>query len=132
MNIDWKNFEELIDQVVSRYEYRNIERIVGISRGGNIPATVLSHRLNVPLTILVWSTRDTEEYDTEKILSLVNTDLSTTLFVDDICDSGETIRQIKKYIPESRWVTLVSKQHELVEYSPILTKSKDWVIFPWE
>tara|TARA_B100001093_G_scaffold216852_1_gene208095 strand:+ start:774 stop:1091 length:318 start_codon:yes stop_codon:yes gene_type:complete len=86
-------FEEGIEKI-----YNNImavgqpySRIIGLSRGGLIPAVVLSHKLDIPVTPLVWSTRDSGE---KEIVEWIPEDLingAKYLIMDDIVDSGQTI-----------------------------------------
>lgn len=68
--------------------------IVSISRGGLIPGVLMSHNLEIPLRVVEWSTRDTG-------LKLCPEDIKQSaqqgkniLIVDDIADSGLTIREL--------------------------------------
>lgn len=87
--------------------------VVGITRGGLIPATMISHYLEVPLNTLKVSTRDDGECESnlwmaEEAFGYVPTDMQETyrarfdpafrkniLIVDDINDSGKTLNWIK-------------------------------------
>jgi hypoxanthine phosphoribosyltransferase len=84
---------------------------------------------------LVWQTRDgkTKDVDTLKNIGS-NYNMSEVLFVDDICDSGLTIKQIKEILPEATFTTLINKlpQSDLVEFSPMIETSDIWITFPWE
>lgn len=105
--------------------------IVGISRGGLIPATLLSHYLDVPMKPLQVSLRDGGEcvsdcgmaedalgypkqerliFDENDIASILDAagslleegeNFKNILIVDDINDSGATIAWIKKDWPAS-------------------------------
>jgi hypoxanthine phosphoribosyltransferase len=83
---------------------------------------------------LLWQTRDGSIQDTDKLLKLYNHNPLTTLFVDDIYDSGQTIEGIKEHLPVSRWCTLITKSENGVEYSPLHSCPSDgkWIVFPWE
>lgn len=81
--------------------------IVGISRGGLLPATLISQYLNVPLFTLKVTLRDGIEDDcdhnswmAEDAIGYENGEFSqlkrNILIVDDINDSGSTINWIKK------------------------------------
>ena len=82
--------------------------MVGISRGGLIPGIMLSHYLDAGFEPLEWQTRDGEFQDKIKANGF-NKNLKGTIFVDDICDSALTIKQIKEIIPKSRWAVLHQK-----------------------
>lgn len=88
--------------------------VVGLTRGGLVPAVMLSHFLNVPMEALKVSLRDGGECETNcwmsedalGYVSVTNRGGSETvidpfyrkniLVVDDINDSGATINWIKK------------------------------------
>lgn len=134
IKIDWNSFDIMADRIVERYKDRDIEKIVGISRGGLTLATVLSNRLNIPMVPLEWQTRDGFFRDVVKVINITNFhDVSKILFVDDICDSGTTIREINVLVSEARWCTLFSKGNEEVEFCPTPINNKlAWIVFPWE
>lgn len=116
--------------------------IVGIKRGGLIPATILSHFMDLPLQIVSCQLRDAKERGLEfsELLSLDAT--KKILFVDDICDTGDTF---KKIFQESKDIGLTNfktcslffnvRQNFIVDYKAKKidrNEKKDWIVFPWE
>ena len=70
--------------------------IVGIVRGGLVPAVHLSHKLKVPLVTVAWNMRDTTIFGRESICWIPE-DLhegKKILIVDDIVDGGDTIKSL--------------------------------------
>lgn len=133
LNISWLDFDNAVQQIADFYQDKKITKVIGIIRGGLPLAVALSHKLSVPMDTLVWKNRDDRSYDITKIKYIRDQiDVETTLFVDDICDSGQTIDQIQSWIPQSRWCTLVTKCIDRIEFSPMPTTSERWVTFPWE
>ena len=116
--------------IVGEYENTGITQIVGLSRGGLPLAVALSNWLSIPMVPIVWQTRDGSTQDVETLSNLEG--VETTLFVDDICDSGLTIEQIRAVYPDSIWCTLVNKKPGFVDYSPLEVEGEEWVTFPWE
>jgi len=131
--------------------------IVGLARGGLIPAIFLSHYLDIPMHTLKVSLRDNP--DTESNLWMpeealgVTADLKKILIVDDINDSGETLSWIKEdwranCLPKCphwddvwgnnvRTAVLVNNvvSKSSVDYSGTdINKNEEpqWIIFPWE
>jgi len=122
--------------------------IVGISRGGVFPAIHLSHKFNKPLEVLKWSTRDFEERDHLKWVDMVvsSTEGRKFLIVEDIVDSGKTMREMFSTIAEysqhdlkniktvSLWFN--TSQTEFVNdyYCHPISRNDDkrWIVFPWE
>lgn len=104
--IKWHEYNQLIyiaEGILKQYSFDNI---YGIKRGGLIPAVHLSHLLSKPLT---------------------NNPISTTLIIDDIFDSGETIRS---YLTSKIKYCLLSTSSEVL-YSK-RAEAKYWYVFPWE
>lgn len=85
-----------------------IKSITGIQRGGLIPAVMISHKLHIPY------------------VSRVNKD---TLVVDDICDTGATLkRSIAMYT-----ATLHYKPTAI--FTPDFYSKEvgtEWIVYPWE
>lgn len=119
----WQNFEKDVDKLVnmikSYKEIGSIKEVYGIPRGGLILATLLSHKLNIPLII----------HET-KIKR-------TTLIVDDISDTGKTFEKLANKLGirysnlfTSLWIM------EDTKFTPqfyLRIKNKDqWTVFPWE
>ena len=71
------------------------ERIVGLGRGGLIPAVCLSHRLRIPMFALNWSSRD---YDMRGpglgTIAEYLLNNKRVLFVDDMVDSGKALADL--------------------------------------
>lgn len=111
-------------------------RIVGISRGGLIPATMLAFKLGV---YDVQSTR-LQTYDVTHLdppnRAAWNND--QTLFVDDIFDTGDTHQVIRATYPCARVAVAFWKQHALhrAKDDPLtffgLEVPNMWVNFPWD
>ena len=114
--LSWKEIDDAVESIAYRIKTSgiNITSITGLPRGGLIPAVLLSHKMKIPFHI-------------ETPLT------GNILIVDDICDSGETL---KKFKHEKRiyTATIHYKQTALVEpdfwYS--LVQKGDWIVYPWE
>lgn len=94
----YEDFLDGIQQIVSEIKVSGWkpDYIVGIVRGGCIPAVYLSHRLKVPVVMIHWNTRDHTEFGRESN-TWIPVDLhegKKILVVDDIIDGGETIKTL--------------------------------------
>jgi hypoxanthine phosphoribosyltransferase len=111
--LSWDEIESLIN-IISMHVPEEIDSIMGLPRGGLIPAVMLSHQLNLPLV--------------QKVTK-------NTLIVDDICDSGETFLEIWKLHTFNKFACLHYKPHTS-KFTPdiyaVEFTSDDWLVYPWE
>ena len=120
--------------------------ILGIKRGGLVPAVVLSHNMNAPMYVMNCQLRDGDSgvYISEpRYLPMTENLDSKILLVDDICDSGETFeRSIKhligvygfKNIKTCCLIYNTSQKFIPDFYARKIDRKKDknWISFPWE
>lgn len=83
----------IVDEIKTakkQYDY-----IVGVARGGSIPAVYLSHRLNLPMKNVSWSTFHAEQMR-ESAIDVADDifEGKKILIVDDILDSGRTMKEL--------------------------------------
>ena len=132
------NAVRTIASTIKQEEWRP-EVIVGLTRGGLVPAVMLSHALNIRMMPLHWATRDFVGYDSLEILR----PFRNVLIVDDICDTGRSINtllyslNIVAPLTKVRTAMLVLKHTQ--SYRPnyhwfnVYEADKDaWVEFYWE
>lgn len=141
------NVEELVRKIIVSIEESDWEPeiIVGISRGGLLPAVMLSHYFECPMQPLVWSTRDTEQQESNCWLAEDAAAGKHTLIVDDIIDTGKTISQIMddwdlSVVQNIDWGNTVKvaglQLRDSSEYDPAyvgeLITNSEWQVYPWE
>lgn len=123
----------LYQQIVNsgiKYDY-----IVGLSRGGLVPAVALSHKLSVPLIPVVWST--TSKKGNIDVMDLVDNPRHKLLVVDDILDSGVTMKTFLDYHGKMDVAVLIyNYEQEVVPnyYVKSIHRSvfPNWIDFWWE
>lgn len=97
MQYTFENFNDDIDKIVYQIKTKGkqYDYIVGLVRGGSIPAVVLSHRLDdSPQVIMVaWSHREDRRDHNAFIPEAIRSGKSV-LIIDDIIDSGRSIKEI--------------------------------------
>ena len=118
--------------------------IVGISRGGLVPSTYLSHKLNIPLLSIDHSSK-VNVFSDDLLVYLAGCCAAGEryLFVDDINDSGKTIARFRKILIDNgavrenfRFAVLIGNvsSREVTEYVAMSLDrrlDKRWFIFPW-
>ena len=110
--LDWEEIDRLVDILCEKIitQIPSIDSVMGLPRGGLIPAVMVSHRLDLPLVTLP------EPH---------------TLVIDDIADSGVTLTNT----PGIYTAVLHYKPHTSV-FKPDLYsveyKGDDFLQYPWE
>ena len=112
VNLTWDQVDTLVTILKNKVldKLPEIDSVTGIARGGLIPAVMLSHKLGVPYTGSVGP---------------------NTLVVDDICDSGKTIKDA----PGVYTGTLHYKASAIAKpsvYATLLLNESQWIVYPWE
>lgn len=88
-------FVEHVESLASQISTsgRRYSFIVGLGRGGLVPAVCLSHKLKTPMISIDWSRGDREENFSYAIPQLIQQDINV-LIVDDILDTGEALTSL--------------------------------------
>ena len=119
--------------------------VVGVGRGGLVPAVYLSHATGVA-TLSCDLSAQVKEFADDVLVRLADRARSgeRLLFVDDINDSGRTIGLLRDRLAAAgapagsiRFATLIDNtvSAQMVDYRARTidrTVIKDWFVFPWE
>ena len=152
--VSWRQIENLCSSICEniKKDNVNIENIIGISRGGLVPATICAKKLNVRrvFSIGAMSYDDDDDYESRKHNPQIyqSEPLSThfiknTLIVDDISDQGNTLNFLLKgmlasptFFTENNLFTATLYKKRDSNFNPnyfgSFAKEGIWLIFPWE
>ena len=141
--VDWGGVYKLLTMLVERIKKSGFrpDLIVGISRGGWVPARVISDLLDNPnlasirVEFYVNINRTIEEPVITQQVSVSVKD-KRVLIVDDITDSGKSLRtvyeELLKEAKEVRTVTLYHKPWSCFRPDFYVRETDAWIVFPWE
>jgi hypoxanthine phosphoribosyltransferase len=119
--------------------------VIGIGRGGLVPAVFISHQLNLPMLSVDHSSKVADFAD--ELLGKVarrSAGGERLLFVDDINDTGGTIAHIRALLTETggdsgnlRFAVVLDnvRSRARVDYrAQTIDRDSDkrWFVFPWE
>lgn len=116
--------------------------IVGVSRGGWVPARVLSDLLenvrtaNVKIEFYVGIEKTVRK---PAITQPISEDISNriVLVVDDVADTGESLRAAVNHVQgrgalSVKTVTIYYKPHSSFKPDFFADTTSNWIVFPWE
>ena len=154
----WQDVEQQTQEILRQIQLDSWQPdyVVGLTRGGLVPANLISQYLEVPMETLKVSLRDDRNRPESNLWMAEDAfEGKRILVVDDINDTGATLNWIKQDWQESclsesdRWFKIwgdtvrvavlvdneASNSVINVSYSAVdLNKADEdvWVIFPWE
>jgi len=156
--LSWRSIDgacqSIIQQIKNAPEPVEVGAVIGLSRGGLIPATYLANHLSVREVYV----HGYHSYDDETnmrdsrndhgimyqdsvpvVRGMVGAD-TTILIVDDLCDEGITMQGLVARFNNSagqplqlKTATLYCKPHSVFEPDYVGESIDDmWLVFPWE
>jgi len=130
--------EKIVKELKEKYtDIMNYE-IVGISRGGLVPAVIISNLLGIrKVYSFGLKTYKDQEKDSAEIYQVPDLAYSNkVLLIDDISDTGDSFTIAKKLYSHKQLITVSVFMKEKTKFVPdIVGDTVDnnvWVVFPWE
>lgn len=138
----WQDIEKAIEALaVTIKEDYDPDIIVGIARGGLIPAVRFSHLFN-DLTMRVVHVKYYENVDEtmdkpEIHWSDIEKLEGKVLLVDDVADTGSTLETVQKHLQdriegELKICTIAYKPKSKIKPDYFVYETENWIVFPWE
>ena len=113
--------------------------VVAITRGGMIPAMIVSRELDIRVvdTISVKSyshQSQTEARVTKSPQAELMGDGTGILVIDDLVDTGRTLELVRRLYPKAHFATVYAKPSGRPMVDSYITEvSQDtWIFFPWD
>jgi len=142
--LNWDDVQKLSEKLSYKIKKSGFEPdiIVAVSRGGFDPARIISDQLNIRRIASVqisYYTGVNTTLNEPKIIHPLNADVSNirVLVVDDVADSGESLKLVKKYVNSFspllvKTATLHYKPWSIYRPDYFAEEVEDWIVYPWE
>lgn len=146
--LTWVDFQVLLIPFYIKIAHTNkkYDAIIGLSRGGLVPAVCLSNIMDIPLIPVQYSSKrgagnDKNHANVVPIMSDITGKQSqhTLLIVDDICDTGYTLKEVcgelRAQGHEVVTATIHYKSGAVITpdvYIEHLDPDSPWIVYPWE
>ena len=120
--VGWGQLEESVSKLVSNI--KEVDYVVGIPRGGLIIAVMISHRLGIK-HMTIDHLEKLEEDGFELIKKRI-------LIVDDISDSGQTLKRYKKEGYTTATLDVRNSTITVPDHYVNWLDNTNWIVYPWE
>ena len=120
-HVTWEEVDDMVNYLARAIEVsgKSYAYIAGVERGGLVPAVMLSHRLDLSMCAIA---------PDEKVQDKTN-----VLIVDEIYDTGETIRKLKVNNPHADFAVLFHNDGlPAIDFYAVKKDLVQWIVFPWE
>lgn len=144
LHITWKKIQYLVEDIANKIENDDlrIDLIIAISRGGFVPARILSDQLRVKKLTCI----QIEYYDSinknksePNLIFPLNLDVSGyhVLLVDDVSDSGKSLISALKHIQDKGTKSVKTATVHIKPWTKFIPdyfseEVDKWIIYPWE
>jgi len=145
IHLTWSDVTLAVDNIVNKVLIDDFQPhvIVGISRGGLVPTSLLSHRLGVRNLEIIGAEYYGNGYYPQRVSEkpiigpiTFETQYHSALLVDDIAGSGMTISEVGSRLTAKirniRTATLVKNERCPIRIDYVSRIVDDFVVFPWE
>ena len=144
--IDWSEVDWLVRSIVRRVPIDPYDIVLVITRGGMVPACLISERLHlrhIMVAAVQFHTRDGGSLDAPVFWQFPDDELlrgRSVMIVDDVWDSGRTAVAVRDRVRSvARRADLVvlhykPESSQFSDQSPDIYGeiTRDWIIYPWD
>ncbi|WP_168050189.1 phosphoribosyltransferase [Ignicoccus islandicus] len=118
----------------------SFDYVIGVVRGGNVVASILSDLLNTDLIAIKLKAYKGTKLQGQAVLydePCVELRGKRILVVDDVCDTGSTFKVLSSYlklrgVDEMKFAVLVKKRTCDFNINYWSLEDDRWILFPWE
>jgi len=143
--LTWDDIERMCFDIHRKMKRKHVKPdiIVGVSRGGLIPARILSDLLdnkNLSTMRVTFYSRPGVTKTKPRIAEDLSTDINgkTVLIADDVIETGKTLKLTKDYLmnrgAKKAYIAVLLKKNKktLVEPDFYSRTTDRWIVYPWE
>ncbi len=113
--------------------------VVAITRGGMAPAMIVARELDIR-TVDTISIKSYDHQDQSDAVVIKSPDTELTgdgtgiLIVDDLVDTGKTLKVVRQMFPKAHFATVYAKPagREMVDTFITEVSQDTWIFFPWD
>ncbi|MGV8176712.1 MAG: phosphoribosyltransferase [Candidatus Bilamarchaeaceae archaeon] len=142
LHIGWEELERICSEVANKAREFHPDAIIGISRGGLVPARLIADELGVheiAVMRIEFYKSIGKTHDFPRITQPLNADVKgkKVLIVDDVSDTGRSLMVARDHVKragasEIRIATLHMKPGTTFKPDYYSGETGKWIAYPWE
>ena len=145
--MSWKMFDEDINEFIgylTTHEFIKNTVIIALKRGGFATSVALSNKLNIPVSVVSFQTRDNGDTEPRFLEPELINSATKIIIPDDIYDTGMTVETLIKTLIMDfnikieniaglfHYKTDAILNSSMKYYRCIRDTDHKWVVMPWE
>jgi len=145
--MNWKMFDEDIEDFIgylTTHKFKENAVVIALKRGGFATSVALSNKLNIPVSVVSFQTRDNDDTEPQFLEPELIKSATKIIIPDDIYDTGLTVETlIEKLVSDFNvdinnivglfhYKTDKIQETALQSYRCIRPNDGKWVVMPWE
>lgn len=136
--IDWTHFHADAKTLADKLKtLSDIKGLIAIARGGLCATAIIANQLDIRnvKSVAVSSFNGQKQHAAEMLGSVDNIlDGDGWVFIDDLVDTGQTAKLIKRRYPKARLAVVYAKPDGLphCDVHAVDMAQDQWLTFPWE
>lgn len=129
----WDEFYADVAVLAEKIAEKKFQSIIAVSRGGLPLGALLAQHSNIKIveTVCLQSYKGEKREDITFLKPAIK-DLPNPILVDDICDSGHTLKHLKSLYEVPTAVLFYKPEHKVFKPDYYIHTTTKWVKFPWE
>lgn len=139
--VSWDEIQDRCVQMARhlKAEGRTFKRILAITRGGLFPAGIIARELGIhhveTICIKTYGGKGEQDVGEPELLKPADPEyLKDTLIIDDLVDTGTTLKYIKPMTENCYFLAVFAKPmgEPMLDLYHMTIEQEKWVMFPWD
>lgn len=133
--VSWDELHRDTRALAWRLAEMEFRGIVGIARGGLVPAAIVARELSIRnVDTICIASYEGKVQGEARLLKGVEGDGEGLLIVDDLVDTGVTARVVCQLLPKAHMATVYAKPdgRDAVDTFVTMVSQDTWIVFPWD
>ena len=135
-DVSWPEFHRDVRKLGNLVQSRGPWKgIIAVTRGGLVPAGILSRELNIRhVDTVCIKTYEEEKNCPPEILKGIDHDGDGWLVIEDLVDTGNTCKILREMLPKACLAAVYAKPQgkPLADITAVDVAQNKWILLPWE